>query len=55
MFAARHLGPMQAVAVHTLYEMVEGNLFPREHRDVSMLNHVGDSIAFVAGYFLANR
>jgi len=34
---------------HTLYEMIEGQIFPIEHRDVSFRNHVGDSLAFLAG------
>ena len=38
-----------ALAGHTLYEVLEGNLFPGPMRDTSMLNHVGDTIAFLAG------
>lgn len=42
-------------AVHTLYEMVEGRLFSIDMRDVSMRNHVGDTIAFLAGAWLGSR
>jgi hypothetical protein len=38
---------------HTAYEMIEGSLFPIEDRDVSMRNHVGDSLAFLAGMIVA--
>jgi hypothetical protein len=39
-----------ALALHTVYEAVEGALFPREHRDVSLRNHLGDTAAFMAGF-----
>jgi hypothetical protein len=41
---------LEAVLLHTAYEFVEGSIFPIEHRDVSIKNHVGDSIAFLAGF-----
>ena len=44
-----------ALGLHTLYEMVEGGIFPLPHRDVSMLNHVGDSLAFVVGRLVGER
>lgn len=34
---------------HTLYEIVEGRLFPTANRDVSITNHIGDTVAFLAG------
>ncbi len=43
------------MAVHTLYEMMEGKIFPVEHRDTSMRNHIGDSIAFLGGMLLTGR
>lgn len=42
-----------ALLLHTFYELVEGRLFPIQHRDPSMLNHVGDTIAFAAGWGVA--
>ena len=39
----------QALLLHTVYEAVEGQVFPSQHRDVSMRNHVGDTVAFMAG------
>lgn len=39
----------QALLLHTLYEAVEGKIFPNPNRDVSMRNHVGDSVAFMVG------
>lgn len=47
--SARAVDWTTAVALHTLYELVEGALFPRAHRDVSAKNHVGDTLAFLAG------
>ena len=38
-----------ALLLHTMYEAVEGRIFPLKHRDASMLNHVGDTVAFLAG------
>lgn len=40
--------------IHTIYESIEGDFFPSEHRDRSMNNHVGDTVAFVAGSYLAS-
>lgn len=37
------------LVAHTIYESIEGYIFPAEFRDVSMLNHIGDTIAFAAG------
>lgn len=45
---------LTGVAAHTAYEMVEGNIFPRDDRDVSMRNHLGDTLAFVAGMLLGS-
>ena len=42
-----------ALAAHTLYEAVEGWIFPGPYRDVSFVNHVGDTLAFVAGRIVA--
>ena len=44
-----------ALAVHTLYEMGEGRIFPREHRDVSARNHLGDTVAFMAGWYIRRK
>lgn len=41
--------PILGLAIHTVYEMIEGFIFRREDRDPSMKNHVGDTIAFSAG------
>lgn len=38
-----------AIGAHTVYEMIEGWIFPWEYRDISMLNHIGDTVAFIAG------
>lgn len=40
------------IIAHTIYEIIEGNIFPDPHRDVSNLNHIGDTIAFVFGLWL---
>lgn len=40
---------LAGLVVHTIYESIEGYIFPAEFRDVSMRNHVGDTIAFAAG------
>jgi len=37
------------LVTHTIYESIEGNIFPADFRDKSMRNHVGDTIAFAAG------
>lgn len=37
------------LVLHTIYESIEGYIFPAEFRDVSKRNHVGDTIAFAAG------
>jgi hypothetical protein len=44
-----------ALAWHTVYEMIEGQLFPSENRDTSMENHIGDSIASLIGSFVARE
>ena len=41
------------LAGHTLYEAVEGEIFPVEARDTSFENHVGDTLAFLAGRVVA--
>lgn len=41
------------LVVHTVYELVEEKIFPDANRDISMTNHVGDTIAFLAGSRLA--
>jgi len=41
---------LPALLAHTFYEYHEDKVFTRETRDKSMLNHIGDTIAFVAGY-----
>lgn len=43
------------LVVHTIYESIEGYIFPVEFRDSSMRNHVGDTIAFAAGMLLVER
>lgn len=48
-FTKSHL---TGLAAHTLYEFVEGDIFPVEARDVSLENHVGDTVAFLAGSVL---
>lgn len=48
----QYLFPGKKVAglvLHTLYESIEGYIFPADFRDVSFRNHVGDTIAFAAG------
>jgi len=40
------------LVVHTIYESIEGYIFPAEFRDVSMRNHVGDTAAFAAGMLM---
>jgi hypothetical protein len=39
--------------IHTIYEAIEGDYFPSDHRDRSIKNHVGDTLAFLAGSSLA--
>lgn len=46
---------VSGMIVHTLYELVEGRIFPVEHRDTSLRNHVGDSLAFLVGELLTGR
>jgi hypothetical protein len=46
LFPERYLA---GLVVHTIYESIEGYIFPREDRDTSMRNHVGDTAAFAAG------
>lgn len=40
---------MVGLAAHTLYEFTEGEIFPVQARDTSFENHVGDTVAFLAG------
>ena len=40
---------LTSLVLHTIYESIEGYIFPLEFRDSSMRNHVGDTIAFAAG------
>ena len=42
---------LTGLVLHTIYESIEGYIFPLEFRDASMRNHVGDTIAFAAGMF----
>lgn len=42
------------LVLHTLYELVESEIYPYEGRDRSMQNHIGDTAAFVAGELLAH-
>lgn len=50
-FGPEHgIGFLGAVVLHTIYESVEGFIFPDPNRDVSMRNHAGDTIAFAAGW-----
>ena len=37
------------LVLHTIYESIEGHIFPAAFRDTSMRNHVGDTLAFTAG------
>ncbi len=45
---------LAGLVVHTVYESVEGEFFPSDHRDRSMENHLGDTVAFMAGSGLAS-
>ena len=50
MFSTRFIkSDLNALLVHTAYESIEGFIFPSEARDVSMRNHIGDTLAFLAG------
>ena len=40
---------LTGLVLHTIYESIEGYIFPVEFRDASMRNHVGDTLAFAAG------
>jgi len=40
--------------IHTVYESVEGEFFASDERDLSMENHIGDTVAFLSGSFLAS-
>jgi hypothetical protein len=44
------LSVVEAVLLHTGYELLEGSIFPVDHRDTSFRNHVGDSVGFLAGF-----
>ena len=44
-----------SLGLHTLYEIYEGQLFPVQARDTSLENHLGDSLAFVAGTYAASE
>lgn len=44
-----------ALILHTLYETIEQDIFPLEDRDISLRNHVGDTLGFVAGYLAGRR
>ena len=46
---------LTGLVLHTIYESVEGYIFPLEFRDASMRNHVGDTIAFAAGMLLVEH
>ena len=46
MFPKRYV---TGLVLHTIYESIEGYIFPAAFRDTSMRNHVGDTIAFAAG------
>ena len=37
------------LVLHTIYESIEGSIFPVQFRDASMRNHIGDTLAFAAG------
>ena len=41
------------LAAHTAYEFAEGDIFPVQARDTSLKNHVGDTLAFLSGSFIA--
>jgi len=45
---------LAGLVAHTIYESVEGEFFPSDHRDRSMTNHIGDTVAFLAGSSLAS-
>ena len=45
---------VMGLVLHTIYESIEGDFFPSDHRDRSMNNHVGDTIAFLAGSAIAS-
>jgi hypothetical protein len=53
MLARKYVGLIAALALHTVYEMIEGALFPLPDRDPSMRNHVGDTVALAAGWYVA--
>jgi len=55
MTSARYVGWWEGLVLHSLYETFEGKLFPQPHRDVSFLNHIGDTLAFLAGRWIAER
>ena len=44
---------LPGLAIHTAYELAEGDIYPRAGRDRSMVNHAGDTLAFVAGQLIA--
>lgn len=43
----------RALVAHTVYEFIEGDIFPAESRDTSFENHLGDTAAFFAGSVVA--
>jgi hypothetical protein len=56
LLASRYVDYPVGLLGHTIYESVETDFkIARQERDTSFLNHVGDTIAFTAGFFLARR
>jgi hypothetical protein len=42
---------LPGIVLHTAYELMEDRIYPFHGRDRSMENHIGDTLAFVAGQF----
>jgi hypothetical protein len=40
---------LPGIVLHTAYELMEDRIYPYHGRDRSMANHIGDTVAFVAG------
>lgn len=46
---------VSGILFHTTYELIEGYIFAIEDRDTSMRNHIGDTLAFLAGALITGR
>jgi len=54
--AARYIQSFTgALFLHTIYEIIEKDIFPHEARDISTENHIGDTLGFSVGFLGARK